>query len=362
MAGKSETEGAWKRIWTGGVKAARWILILVAIVAVSLVVDFCAYSSPEWKEYKAFNAARTDIYDFDGLPPYDEYRDLYEENGFSFNEYRALEEEFGLVKELDSNRLGKLALVSKELNKDSFSYRLKNATKDFLGESVEMIKQPIGLLNLMMLIVLFVVLFGKAEAGGISFYMHCVRSSLISCVALGLVLIARDVEMERKYVSYVINYGLAAVVFVLCLLLIPRKAKLSEGNWYWKLWYVKATEAINEICRNNPDNIYFVEHRLANIESVAAEGVNTELIPGNCVPLVFWTAKSPLAQERLERAGIVEPVETLMNGENVYFIAFEDYEFLWLEEMCLEYGGAIKEEPEDKLELDVGTIVIYRIN
>ena len=89
--------------------------VVVAILLTSFIVEKAAYSSEEWKEFLAYNEARTDVYDFYQAPPYEIYKDAYASMGF--NEYDALvigTHNIGLMPEVDTETLETLAGWSKE--------------------------------------------------------------------------------------------------------------------------------------------------------------------------------------------------------------------------------------------------------
>ncbi len=58
-------------------------LSICILLLASLSLDGIAYSSPEWKEYRRFFDARTEVYDFTGVPDYEENKAFYEKAGIS---------------------------------------------------------------------------------------------------------------------------------------------------------------------------------------------------------------------------------------------------------------------------------------
>ncbi len=65
-------------------------LIICILLLASLSLDGIAYSSPEWKEYRRFFDARTEVYDFTGVPDYEENKAFYEKSGISEEQVRLL--------------------------------------------------------------------------------------------------------------------------------------------------------------------------------------------------------------------------------------------------------------------------------
>ena len=93
-------------------KTKKSILFLTVFVicAVSVGVDYAAYSSEEWKAFKDFNRERTRVYDYALFPNYSEEKDFYDEIGVSQDEYSALVEyDLALVENIDTGILKKMA-------------------------------------------------------------------------------------------------------------------------------------------------------------------------------------------------------------------------------------------------------------
>ncbi len=65
-------------------------LSICTLMAGSLSIDGIAYSSSEWNEYRDFFDARTELYDFTGVPNYDDNAAFYEEEGISREQYDLL--------------------------------------------------------------------------------------------------------------------------------------------------------------------------------------------------------------------------------------------------------------------------------
>lgn len=65
-------------------------LSICILLLTSLSLDGIAYSSPEWKEYRRFFDARTEVYDFTGVPDYEQNKAFYENTGISEEQVRLL--------------------------------------------------------------------------------------------------------------------------------------------------------------------------------------------------------------------------------------------------------------------------------
>lgn len=100
-----------------GQRLGRYVGVLAIIalgVAATFIIDKVAYSSGEWSEYRRFFDARTDVYDFTGIPPYEDNYEFYESKGITSAQYELLiDYNFALDDEIDSEVLEEIAAYVK---------------------------------------------------------------------------------------------------------------------------------------------------------------------------------------------------------------------------------------------------------
>ena len=65
------------------------IVILIGI-AFTFIIDTIAYSGSDWREYRRLFDARTDVYDFTGIPEYDTNGDFYESAGIKREQWELI--------------------------------------------------------------------------------------------------------------------------------------------------------------------------------------------------------------------------------------------------------------------------------
>jgi hypothetical protein len=104
----------------------RFVILCAAILLGLLVllgIHKIGYGSSEWMKFNSFFDNRTELYDFQVIPDYDENREIYRKLGLDKSEYQLLVNyNFGLDEEIDSNTLGRLAEYSaKYVNIDTTS-------------------------------------------------------------------------------------------------------------------------------------------------------------------------------------------------------------------------------------------------
>ena len=89
---------------------------VLAGMCISVVVDRAAFGTGDWKAYVDFFNSRTELYDFQGIPPYEGNEGLYEALGMSESGQHMLLEEynFGLDDSLDGEVLDRVIAHQKK--------------------------------------------------------------------------------------------------------------------------------------------------------------------------------------------------------------------------------------------------------
>jgi len=89
--------------------------LIVAGMIISFVVDYMAYGSAQWKEFRDFFNARTQVYDYTWYPDYEEAEAFYLEEGVDRAEYALLDNyNFGLDEAIDAKLLWSIAEYADE--------------------------------------------------------------------------------------------------------------------------------------------------------------------------------------------------------------------------------------------------------
>ena len=134
--------------------------VMAALLAVVLV-ERAAYSSEEWKDYRKFNSARSEILDYYGYPDYETHQEAYDKIGISKEEYDLLiNNTLNFSSELTMQKYIELAVYSKAV------YEKANPITERLGESVKntiyytMNIMASGKTSIVLIIYFFLLLFG----------------------------------------------------------------------------------------------------------------------------------------------------------------------------------------------------------
>ena len=64
--------------------------VILAGIVITFLIDTIAYSGSEWREYRRLFDARTEVYDFTGIPEYDTNEDFYESEGITKEQWQLL--------------------------------------------------------------------------------------------------------------------------------------------------------------------------------------------------------------------------------------------------------------------------------
>ena len=87
---------------------------IVTALVIGFVIHQVAFSRPEWKKYNDFFEARTQLYDYQYIPEYDENKEFYDGLGLDKSEYMLLENyNFGLDDKIDTDVLNEVARYAK---------------------------------------------------------------------------------------------------------------------------------------------------------------------------------------------------------------------------------------------------------
>ena len=85
------------------------VVILVGMVF-TFLIDTIAYSGSEWREYRRLFDARTEVYDFTGIPEYDTNEDFYESEGITREQWQLLVDyNYALDENITADTLEKIA-------------------------------------------------------------------------------------------------------------------------------------------------------------------------------------------------------------------------------------------------------------
>ena len=133
------------------------LLIVVFSCGLCFAVDSIAYSKTPWHHFRVFFDARTEIYDFTGIPDYAENQEFYDSIGVSKAEYELLVNyDFAFSEHLDHQVLEQIADYADTLQvqKKSPPERMKEAVWEYFHRYGEEQNQPYVWVSLVLIVMI----------------------------------------------------------------------------------------------------------------------------------------------------------------------------------------------------------------
>ncbi len=98
----------------------RWAIVLFAGLLLCKGVDKLAYSSSNWSEFVDLFDARTELYDYQSIPPYEGNEDFYDSIGLDASEVELFfNYNYGLDNEIDAEIMDKVAAYAKSIKEET---------------------------------------------------------------------------------------------------------------------------------------------------------------------------------------------------------------------------------------------------
>ncbi len=123
-------------------------LTICLLLIAALITDRAAYSSPEWRQYRRFFDARTDLYDFTGIPDYEENIGFYEEENISKDQYELLVNyNYYQDESIDANMLRRIAdgvRSGRAAGRSTYGKTIKEAAWEYVHNSLDISIDPVG--------------------------------------------------------------------------------------------------------------------------------------------------------------------------------------------------------------------------
>lgn len=357
------------------------LLGMFAMKGMDMLVVNC---SPEWKSFQAYFDARTKLYDFYGIPDYDENQDFYDSIGLTRESYTLLENyNFSLDEEMNADTLEQIVAYI-EQNPESchlhqtfgriytkksisealwlYQYRLRSGMDGSFGVCILLAYLFLVVLNCQrekgQRVLLTLQLICMVMARSVLWLYLLMVDRMLDRIVIPLylgelitllawILVSIQTVREKKASNKVLTMILSG--FVVCLtvtgiygLCVNGKATREEylarenSNPRW--------EALMEYCKSCPENYYLIDvYSSTSYQGVAySEKIfkNVDNSYRNFDICGGWLAKSPLTTQKLAKAGIIIVEDALLNQGNTYFVAACDKEMEW---MKAYYGQKGKE-------------------
>ena len=362
---------------------------IVACIAVSAIAHRIAYSSLEWKDFDRFFDARTELYDFQYIPDYNENKAFYDEIGLDKSEQQLLiNYNFGLDEEINTETLRAVASYADKLRTDeaSLATRLINAVPEYLyrlrhvagqkSYQYPMSDYPWNIITCVLYLgALVLYLFSRKKEKRLPVVLmlallFACRSSLwlyiivrgrdpvrithpmylVEIAVLVGMILAEHEQYRRNVFIPVVIAALVATVSVpnqVSIINEEMRARDSMRQHYGPLY---------EYFKENGDNFYFVDVYTSvsvadaidyseetfsekMFENVDNSEYNHDIMGG-------WASKSPLYYKKLVNNGF-ESMEKALLLDNVYMVQLKGRDTKWLSDYYKDKGMSVSVEQVD---------------
>jgi hypothetical protein len=357
-----------------------YVILTVTIlggIAISSVINAVAYSPKEWKQFNALFDARTELYDFQFIPDYEQNREFYDSIGLSEAEQKLLENyNFGIDEEIDAEVLSAVAKYASQLKTDetplltrllegikSYLYRLRYVAWQKSYE-YPMTDAPLNLIAVLLYLGVAAVYVFMGDKGKklsallmIALLFAC-RTSLwlfiivrgrdpirithplyLMEIAVLLGMLAKAEAQSRRYAAVpLLACAVAAAVF------IPNQVNIIRAENADRAVMRGHYDALYQYFEDNPDNFYFVdvytsvsaaEGEEKTFSEKMFEDVNNDL--ANFGLMGGWASKSPLDGKKYEAFGFDSMQSAILEG-NVYVVNKISQDIEWLRKYYLDKG------------------------
>ncbi len=376
---------------------------MAAVFAMDRVSVMGSKERDAWSAFQSFFDARTSLYDFYGLPPYEKNKAFYEDIGLSRESYRLLENyNFSLDESIDEHLLRELVAFQEQnagisnglVNTAGFISRnnLKGALWLYQKRVVHMESGVYAYLLLAAYISYVLIAGGRKKSGCywkialllvirsiLWIYLFMVDRVLdritIPLLVTEIILLLSWIIQEslqakadsKDFASIkLLAIGSYALLGICALLAMGTNIGKTAAECADRERVNPRWEALISYCQEHKENYYVVDvYSSTSYEGVPyAEKifVNADASYRNFDLCGGWLAKSPLMYEKLARMQMENVESALIKGEQAYFIAAPDKELTWLTDYYAFKGKTIQTERVDTIELgETECFIVYRL-
>lgn len=384
---------------------------ILAGILIGQVSHMIAYGNEEWRTFTEYFDNRTELYDFQTIPEYEEHRTFYESIGLTESERELLENyNFGLDEEIDEKLLLDIAdyAAANRSAQKSFTVRLKESLGGYYrrtvyGPSHNESDFPWNMMVLFSYFMVFVTaMLVKGKKPFLKFLQIIWKLGFLGVVrtVLWIWLIMRDrVPSRISHSMYLMEACvLFAMLFVQCRQLYIQleaadKARAGgrrrKAAWNYVLPAVGglyllagvfilpfslesadadvAQKAENNVryeqlygylsSEENKSNFYFIDV-YSSVAYTEKMFVNVDNSLDNYDIMGGWACKSPLWKKKLEAFDIANMEEALVSRNDVYYVQETGADTKWLNNYYADHDVMIELTLTDRIGSD---FEIYQI-
>lgn len=358
-------------------------LIIIALMGAGLLINKAAYSSKGWDRFSDLFDARTQLYDYQVLPVYEENIEFYDSIGLSKEEVKLFENyNYGIDTSIDEDMMWKVAKYASQnkANEESFLNRIKTKLRIYIYEITHG-KNSVGsdypwnmVAGILYLLIAIMVLANKKLLGIVRLLVLFLGRSLI-----WMYILLGDRSPERithslYFVEIVVLLGLLVCelshsgknknlqIVLFSVIMLLEAVWILPQNVFNLNVDVNLREETNEpfldlykYMSDNDGNFYFLDvySTVAYSEKMFIKDVNksnSELLGG-------WFMKSPASNQKVSKLG-ADNIEDALLNEGIYFVKSKDISMDWLTDYYSVKGIDIESSLIDSIS---GVFEIYDI-
>ena len=364
--------------------------MIAAGMAVSLAVDFVAYSGQDWKTFRDFFDARTKVYDYTWYPDYEQAEDFYRELGVSPAKYELIDNyNFGLDESIDADLLWSIADFAEATGvKEPIGSQLKNAVSNYKWRTFNEVDSPYNFLVIAsygMVIALAVVFKDKSVIWKLPLcfifrsvsWMYVIWADrvparishplyyiefVILCAWMLSYMRAGKVGTKTTQSSMKSLATVAVLLGVYAIIHLPTAWQNVETEMDRRSSVNEVIEAFDEYAKQNSDNYYYIDvYSSVAFSEKMFEDVNNS--QKNYDILGGWASGSPLQKQSTEsyHEDKLSRAELLLQ-DNFYFVCEQGMDTEFLEEFYSGQGMIVSPMEIDRIETEYMTLLIYKLD
>lgn len=360
----------------------KYLTVIGAIllgILIGQVSHRIAYGSVGWRTFTEYFNNRTELYDFQVLPDYEEHQAFYTSVGLTESERELLDNyNFGLDEEIDEKLLGEIAEYASQCRSEAmpFTERLRNAFGNYVrrtlyGPSHNESDYPWNLVILFSYLAVFLTAMSiPGKKPGIRFFrifwklgfLGAVRTVLwlwlimrdrvpvrishsmylmeLSILAALLLLQCRELLEQRQDLPSKLPAILSALYLLLGVVILPSSIALTDRDVETKVENNVRYDALYRYLREQKDNFYFIDV-YSSVAYTEKMFVNVDNSLANYDIMGGWACKSPLWRKKLSAFGIENMEEALTDRSDVYYVQEKGADTGWLSEYYEDHGDPI---------------------
>ena len=367
------------------------IAAILFVVAGSFLADKIAYSSTEWSRFETLFANRTELYDFQVIPSYEEHQAFYREIGLEQSQQQLLVNyNYGLDENITEITIGQVAEYAKTMKDAKIKERIRTALWEYSHRFFQETDYPWNAVILMLYVVMFFTILLRQDGRflgnlwvavwrlGLLFFVRTVLWMYILingrcpvrishslylmelCILFAMLMMEYTRKLRDKNFLILLT---GCVLLFAVILMIPYRLQNVQKR-------VEKQEAVNvygdsieNYCAARTDRFYyldvystiidgdsFADKMFANVDNTY---VNHDLLGG-------WSCNSPLYRKKQAVMGLQGPFFDLIGSQDTrcYVIAKLETDINWLKDFYRDKGIPVLLREVDQIDQYYG---VYKV-